>query len=1190
MGEPAYQLPEEDQPDIRPDLRALEGGGESTPRKEGHLRPVGDETARKDRSSDAKEHIASALSDQLGKGFTGGVAAATGGGAALSFAQRAGKFFLGTRRRKQATASSGVVTIIVAAVSVGSIWFAGPFEAIHVAQVLLKGHFLVNEDQGDERTGRMYRFLRSNGDIGETRLGFLASKYKSAMLTDLEKIGLKPIRGGAATFKGFEITRTKGSPYSGLSNEELKAKLAEKGINPKSITFDGNRATITSKGYFQKRTATKLLVRDMGYKGVSSALRSRILRTYYGLTWHPLKKIDLKVNEKLADAYKTWKEERDKRISNGVDESGHAKVSGSEDDTKSKLKSIASSKTLKIAGGLAAAQALVCGMHAVATNIDDIRYAEVILPLMRVSNDIISTGEQVRTNQDIDATGLSFVAKNFSGVDPETGKTTTWNQAESIQHQAGKTNSGIEAPAADQDIAGGVPSWLSWTNNGLVSKSCSTAAQWVGTGVSGAIGVISGGIVSTITSGIAGMLLVPHAIDAISGFLSGNAVDPDAQGAAWGSNADYGSALLANGQALQFGGGALSKTEVAQLQDQVNAEDAKDFASKSFAYKLFSPRDHRTLFAKMIDSSGMVQPQHIASTLTGTITNIGSVFTAPLSSLFAKAHADTGPFDYGFDITGFSQAEMNNPLVSDPYANGKAVAKLLDSTAGEKYIDQASECFGISLQKVTEDDQDVWAAVPDTTNNPDGINIYSNDYNSSKCRKGGSLNHNNWLRVRFFIFDSGQMDGYACFQGNEISCQHDGISLDSTSSTGAGANLRIATFNVLGAGHTSGDFTNRANKSITAIQSNGIEVVGMQEFRPTQRNYFMSKLTNYDNFPKGGNNDGHRIENSILWNKAKYTLVASGYQPGVVYFCGNKLSAPWVKLRNITTGQELYVLNTHDPAYAPASNPCSGDAARQRYENAKAHVAFLKQLQGEGLPMFFTGDFNSPYTQRSSGNGTAYQGKNKNLTYCIMTSSGLMNDAYDVYRNRPVKCPNPVTNKADRQKMEDIDHVYLSKGLSVTNWVPISKNLAGSDHVLEIFDVTIPSTNNGSSFTPGSSFVGADGFQTGNCVAYVKYILSRHSSKYHGEAIGDGKDFAQNLSRFGYTVNHTPAIHATVSFPTTMADPVHGHVALVAKINKDGSIVVEESNWTNSNSYGTHTVSASKVKFLTYAHTEVGWH
>jgi surface antigen len=57
-----------------------------------------------------------------------------------------------------------------------------------------------------------------------------------------------------------------------------------------------------------------------------------------------------------------------------------------------------------------------------------------------------------------------------------------------------------------------------------------------------------------------------------------------------------------------------------------------------------------------------------------------------------------------------------------------------------------------------------------------------------------------------------------------------------------------------------------------------------------------------------------------------------------------------------------------------------------------------------------------------------------------------------------------------------------------------------------------------------------------------------------------------------------------------MADPTHGHVALVAKINADGSIVVEESNWTNPNRYGTHTVSASQVKKLTYAHTEVGWH
>jgi surface antigen len=49
-------------------------------------------------------------------------------------------------------------------------------------------------------------------------------------------------------------------------------------------------------------------------------------------------------------------------------------------------------------------------------------------------------------------------------------------------------------------------------------------------------------------------------------------------------------------------------------------------------------------------------------------------------------------------------------------------------------------------------------------------------------------------------------------------------------------------------------------------------------------------------------------------------------------------------------------------------------------------------------------------------------------------------------------------------------------------------------------------------------------------------------------------------------------------------------VALVGQVNPDGSIVVEEFNFTNSMRYGTHRVEASEAKTLLYAHTEKGWH
>jgi surface antigen len=212
-----------------------------------------------------------------------------------------------------------------------------------------------------------------------------------------------------------------------------------------------------------------------------------------------------------------------------------------------------------------------------------------------------------------------------------------------------------------------------------------------------------------------------------------------------------------------------------------------------------------------------------------------------------------------------------------------------------------------------------------------------------------------------------------------------------------------------------------------------------------------------------------------------------------------------------------------------------------------------------------------------------------------------------------------------------VDHVFASKNVRVTGYHRIeSRRMTASDHGVTYIDASLPGTTSegqkqGASHaqyvgvdkhgtivlrkvaashllgairlspaTPavktGSDFLGNDGFAGGQCTEYVDYELSRHAAHYTPGQYPDGKDFANFLARFGYTVNHTPAVHATVSFGTAYANPEHGHVALVAKVNQDGSIVVEEANWDHYEAYGTHTVPASEVPHLTFAHTEVGWH
>lgn len=151
--------------------------------------------------------------------------------------------------------------------------------------------------------------------------------------------------------------------------------------------------------------------------------------------------------------------------------------------------------------------------------------------------------------------------------------------------------------------------------------------------------------------------------------------------------------------------------------------------------------------------------------------------------------------------------------------------------------------------------------------------------------------------------------------------------------------------------------------------------------------------------------------------------------------------------------------------------------------------------------------------------------------------------------------------------------------------------LAGDEESCALDGFTDSNTDSGgASAVPaaGTAF-GADGFISGQCVAYVQHILEKHLPGYRSASYGNGKDFAATMGKaLGYTVNHTPAPHAVVSFPAwrPYTSQGAGHVAMVVAVNSDGSILVEESNWGTVGHYGTHTVPANLVSGLTYAHVE----
>lgn len=341
------------------------------------------------------------------------------------------------------------------------------------------------------------------------------------------------------------------------------------------------------------------------------------------------------------------------------------------------------------------------------------------------------------------------------------------------------------------------------------------------------------------------------------------------------------------------------------------------------------------------------------------------------------------------------------------------------------------------------------------------------------------------------------------------------FNMSDTSTTTGGSKFNIATFNVLGASHSDADYQDRMDRSIKVLTDNDINIVGFQEFQSKQRAYFREQAgSKYELFDKSSGTEhttGGEGVNAIGWDKSKFQLVSSGFMPNLVYFSGGNLDAPWIKLQDINTQQQFYVLNTHDPAHP--------ENTALRTQDAKQHVDFIDTLKKEGLPIFFTGDFNSGYEVRdaSAGNPTLNNDP-ENLTYCILTKGG-MHDAYDLAEKRDVKCPNPGNNNS-------VDHIYLTDESEVTHyWTsPGGRLKNGSDvHDTHMASIVIPGAVTGGDWPGGTLRIGTYNMRVGSSDAWHEAATSNMKNNNYDvvgmqeiASAGMFRDIAQRLRSKGY--------------------------------------------------------------------------
>lgn len=169
------------------------------------------------------------------------------------------------------------------------------------------------------------------------------------------------------------------------------------------------------------------------------------------------------------------------------------------------------------------------------------------------------------------------------------------------------------------------------------------------------------------------------------------------------------------------------------------------------------------------------------------------------------------------------------------------------------------------------------------------------------------------------------------------------------------ASFEIMTFNVLGSQHTAPTGARpafapgrvRTEWAKTLIEARGASLIGLSEPQPDQITSFdVATSGQYSFYP--GNTMGYEpAPQSVMWKDSEWEFVWGNTAP--MPFMGKARPQPVVRLRQKSTGQEVYWINAH---LSP------GKLQADRDKGLAIIVELIKKLSADGLPVMVTGDLN----------------------------------------------------------------------------------------------------------------------------------------------------------------------------------------------------------------------------------------
>lgn len=728
--------------------------------------------------------------------------------------------------RRRAIFGGGLLGTIV-----GIIFFftlsSGPLEFVHIAELLQQFHFASlqnNEDDRFTKAVRLYRYS-SQGQIENTRLGFLGNKFANKFETKLNKSGLtSSYTDKFGLFNGYVVDESefKNPDGSQMSENDIKDTIKSKyGVDVvDGSTIQAAPAEIKGKlvidasnlGYLDTYKLNFGLLQEAGYSKLSAAIGARYLCARAACTslLHPLTKSVGNSKRALED----WWDGRNKTDKQGAEPGQETPEDDSpQEDGEPIAEEISSEEaspgsatdiSAKLSAGGAAALGLLCLARGIAGQAHTLKAGQVQV-LMRMGVESLALGSQVQSGNDVNLAQLSQYDTLLSGKDAE-GNNTNWNQSESIQANLGNQKTGEPPDPTLTDVTND-DTPFSFLLNGAVGAALGTVCGTVGT----IIQIIAGGLTGALQSIVFGAVLAQtHLADDLANWLAGSVINVDAVGADFGSEIDYGAALAANGQAMLAGGNSLSGAQSAAIQSTVNQVAQDQFDHQSVLHKLFSPYDEKSAISKVIDNTSPSPVQNFAK--LGSLFNLKYLFSS-LSSVFSgRAHAASAGFDYGFPTLGFSESDMTSQTYANPYENacyvtgcsaenapggskpivgfltGSSVDGAPADSTGQTYIAQAKACFGANIsQDTVQTDQGQATQWNVTSSSGDMPNPYDDNY-PKDCNDNTDQN---WTRLRFFIMDTETMNSMGCYAGDDQACSDIGFG-DSQPTSFAGSPISFA--------------------------------------------------------------------------------------------------------------------------------------------------------------------------------------------------------------------------------------------------------------------------------------------------------------------------------------------------------------------------------------------------------------